>query len=47
VFLTDHDASDSSTATRCVPLHTLTDVARDVYYVTKTLAELRKLIPVP
>lgn len=42
-FLTDHDAGDDNTA--CVPLDTLTDVARDLYYTAKVLEQMRKRIP--
>jgi len=43
--LSDVDSSGATAGTSCVPLETVTEVARDLYYVTKTLANLRKLIP--
>lgn len=47
VWLSDRDETGTNGAV-CQPLSTVTEIARDIYYVTKTIANLKKILgPVP
>jgi hypothetical protein len=47
VFLSDADHTDVLRGIVCAPQEQVTEVAKEIYYVTRALKKLRRITPPP